>query len=138
MKYCRYCGAAMPDHAGFCPNCGRQEETAANSEPRNQGFNGNPYQPPVNGYVPFENAAPCSGMAVASMVLGIISMFINPLTILGILALILGLVALPQTAGGVRRGRGMAIAGIILGCIAVIYFIWAMANYNVLMSLLFQ
>ena len=78
------------------------------------------------------------GMAVASMVLGIISMFINPLTILGILALILGLVALPQTAGGVRRGRGMAIAGIILGCIAVIYFIWAMANYNVLMSLLFQ
>ena len=126
MKYCRYCGAAMPDHAGFCPNCGRQEETAANSEPRNQGFNGNPYQPPVNGYVPYENAAPY------------ISMFINPLTILGILALILGLVALPQTAGGVRRGRGMAIAGIILGCIAVIYFIWAMANYNVLMSLLFQ
>ena len=41
-----------------------------------------PYQPPVNGYVPFENAAPYSGMAVASMVLGIISMFINPLTIL--------------------------------------------------------
>ena len=130
MKYCRYCGAAMPDHAGFCPNCGRQEETAANSEPRNQ--------PPVHGYVPYESAAPYSGVAVACMVLGIISMFINPLTILGILALILGLVALPQTAGGVRRGRGMAIAGIILGCIAVIYFIWAMANYNVLMSLLFQ
>ncbi|MHB8573582.1 MAG: DUF4190 domain-containing protein [Candidatus Dormibacteria bacterium] len=58
-----------------------------------------------------------NGMAIASMVLGIIWIY----WIGSILALVFGYVALGQirSAGGRQAGRGMAIAGVALGWVGV-------------------
>ena len=58
-----------------------------------------------------------NGMAIASMVLGILWIY----WIGSILALIFGYVAKGQIdrSGGLESGRGMAIAGIVLGWVGV-------------------
>jgi uncharacterized protein DUF4190 len=68
-----------------------------------------------------------NGFAVASLVLGCLFC----LLVTGILAVIFGNVALAQIqqSGGVQRGRGLAIAGIVLGWVGVALivlsaFIW--------------
>jgi hypothetical protein len=62
-------------------------------------------------------AASTNGLAVASLVLGCLFC----LLITGILAVIFGNVALGQIqrSQGTQRGRGLAIAGIVLGWIGV-------------------
>ena len=62
-----------------------------------------------------------SGLAIASMVLGILWVFF----IGSILAVIFGHVALSQIkkSGGSVRGRGMAIAGLVLGYIWLTIFV---------------
>ena len=72
-------------------------------------------------------AASTNGLAVASLVLGCLFC----LLITGVLAVIFGNVALSQIqrSQGAQRGRGLAIAGIVLGWIgialmAVLVFVW--------------
>jgi hypothetical protein len=74
--------------------------------------------PPV-----FVNVArPTSGLATASLVLGIVGvlggwcMFGIPC----ILAVVFGHAALPATKDGTVGGRGMAVAGLVLGYILVV------------------
>jgi flagellar basal body-associated protein FliL len=64
-------------------------------------------------------APPTSGMAVASLVLGIVGVLGGWCTfaVPCILAVIFGYVGLGQTRSGARRGRGMAIAGLVLGVV---------------------
>jgi hypothetical protein len=67
---------------------------------------------------------PNNGMAVASMVLGIVGIFLG---ILSVVALALGYSARRQIDGsnGTQAGRGMAVAGIVLGWIgAVLWILW--------------
>ena len=58
-----------------------------------------------------------NGMAVASLVLGVLFCFV----ITGILAVIFGNVALNRidASGGTEKGRGLAISGIVLGWIGI-------------------
>jgi predicted Zn finger-like uncharacterized protein len=60
-----------------------------------------------------------NGMAVASLVLGIISLVAICFPLPAALAIIFGIIAYNRTSGieGVGSGRGMAIAGIVLGSI---------------------
>lgn len=72
--------------------------------------------PPPYAYAPAPSRG-TNGMAVASMVLGILWLY----WIGSVLALIFGYVALSQikATGGTQGGRGMAIAGIVLGWIGL-------------------
>jgi hypothetical protein len=79
--------------------------------------------------VPYRSTS-TNGMAIASLVLGIVFMC----GIGSILALIFGYMARSQIdeSGGTQSGRGMAIAGIVLGWIgvglAILYLlIWIVA-----------
>jgi uncharacterized membrane protein len=78
-----------------------------------------------------QREAPVSGMAVASLVLGLIGaglFFVPGLGIVSsILAIIFGFVGISQTSRKVRRGQGMAIAGVILGGIGLLIFIYTIA-----------
>lgn len=69
------------------------------------------------GYGPGRPAATTNGLAVASLVLGIIWMF----WVGSILAVIFGYVGKGQIdrSGGTQSGRGLAVAGIVLGWIGV-------------------
>lgn len=95
---------------------------------------GQPYgQPPVSpGYpspygqqpaqISYVVKQPTSTTAIASMILGIIG-FLSACCSFGvpsILAVILGHVALKETAGGQKEGHGMAVTGLILGYIGVL------------------
>ena len=107
--------------AKFCPACGSPsaQYTAATTAATDA----------LPGYLPVPQqqagaqapaAAPpkaTNGLAIASMVLGILWVY----WIGSILALIFGYVAKGQiaAAGGTQGGRGMAIAGIVLGWVGV-------------------
>jgi hypothetical protein len=79
--------------------------------------------PPQPGYAPQFQQQPGNGLAVAAMVLGIISVvlcflwFLGP--VLGILAIIFGALGLSKSKK-VGRGRGAALAGLILGVIGIL------------------
>lgn len=65
---------------------------------------------------------PASGLATASMVLGLLGVF-GGWCLLGIpcvLAVITGHVALVQTRDGLKSGRGQAVTGLILGYLFVV------------------
>ena len=100
---CTNCGTQMADGTAFCPNCG-----AAQAAPQA------PVQP-AYGYQPAPQAAaqPAKGLAIASMVMGILSFFIAAV-ITGSLGIILGGVA--KSKG---NRSGMATAGIVCGVIGV-------------------
>ena len=65
-----------------------------------------------------------NGFAVTSLVLGIIAMLINPFAILGILSIIFSIVGLVKVKT-LSSGKGLAIAGLILGIIATIWFAYS-------------
>ena len=75
-------------------------------------------------YPPVYYADRTNGLAVAAMILGILSFTVIPI--------ILGHVALSQIARSGERGRGMAIAGVVLGwvwialvlVIYLVFFVW--------------
>lgn len=98
---CTNCGTQMADGTAFCPNCG-----AAQAAPQA------PVQP-AYGYQPAPQAAaqPAKGLAIASMVMGIISFFLFPV-VAGPLGVIFGGVA--KSKG---NRSGMATAGIVCGII---------------------
>lgn len=73
-----------------------------------------PYQQP-HPYPPYVVVRPTNGMAIASMVLGIVWIY----WIGSILALIFGYVARAQIRRSGQGGDGMAVAGIVLGWVGV-------------------
>ena len=83
-----------------------------------------PYQQPDMTVVqPMMARATNNGLCVAAMVLGIIAVvfFWAPFfgIVLGVLATIFGAVGIPASAKKAQAGRGMGIAGLILGIIAL-------------------
>ncbi|MFD8738097.1 DUF4190 domain-containing protein [Streptomyces sp. NPDC059618] len=72
-----------------------------------------PYQPWGQGYSPYNRPAPFNGLAIAALVLGI-------LCFLPAVGLVLGIVALVQIKKRGERGKGMAVAGMILSSIGIV------------------
>jgi hypothetical protein len=77
---------------------------------------------PVPGYPPagyavgaYVDMRPTNGLAIASMVLGIVWLW----WVGSILALVFGIIAHRQITKNNQKGMGMAIAGIVLGCVGV-------------------
>jgi uncharacterized membrane protein YvbJ len=106
--YCNNCGGPNPDESSFCNKCGNRltpQQSIAQ-------------QPQATA----TSARKTNGLAIAALVLGIAS-FIPPLAICSIPAIILGAIALNQIKKEPAvEGKGMALAGIICGSIAL--FLW--------------
>jgi hypothetical protein len=87
--------------------------------------------PPSYGY-PQPPRQQSNGMAIASLVCGIVGLIVFGI-VLGPLAIIFGGVGLSRANRG-ASGKGMAIAGLVLGCIATvvaIVLIAAIASHRV-------
>ena len=87
-----------------------------------------PYGGPPPGYAPYgqpvaSQPAGLSGMAVAGFVLSLVGaipcFWFWFLQIPGYLGTIFSFIGLKQTKNGARRGRGLAIAGLVIGLILI-------------------
>jgi hypothetical protein len=122
----------------FCPKCGAQADTGSNYCQKCGAALNQPAgatAPPQNAPVMMnQTAVKTSGMAVGSMVLGIISFFVNPVMICSILAIIFGGTAMGQInrSNGTLRGKGQATAGMVLGIIGIVIMIavWVWVGFN--------
>ena len=87
-----------------------------------------PLSPPVPyyapGYYPVPTATPTNGMAIGSLVCGILEFFTAGLA--SIPAIILGHAARKQIRRSGERGDGMAITGLVLGYMAIVGWVLAL------------
>jgi prepilin-type processing-associated H-X9-DG protein len=99
-----------------CPECGRELIIPKAADPL--------YEPPYHS-VPRE-AETTSGGAIASLILGLTSIFCCLSVLTGLPAIILGVVGLNEMSAshGRVRGRGLAITGIVtgvIGCLLIVF-----------------
>lgn len=87
----------------------------------------NPYSPPtppINPIPPSAPSTPPEGLstqlAIVTLILGIVGLVMCPL--LGIAAIITGIITISRTNREPRRygGQGMAIAGLVCGCLSIV------------------
>ena len=108
--FCPKCGTRVEEGTAFCPNCG-----AALSQPQTAA--------PAAPVAPVSSSVKNSGMAVASLVLGIVGIFGG--WHFSILAIIFGAVGLNQVnhSNGTVKGKSLATAGLILGIVDIVIHI---------------
>ena len=110
--YCSKCGVQNSDGATHCANCGSVLMDVSQS--------------PLTGGQPQTQAAPVApqtcGMAVASMIFGILSMLCITWPICGPLAIIFGVIALIKIGDskGRLKGTGMAVTGLIIPAVFIV------------------
>jgi hypothetical protein len=104
---CPACGAQNSEDSNFCKSCGMALAKTGKHD----------------GLIPSVASQPAaehvrtSGLAVTSLVLGVIGLIFS---FLGILAIILGAIAISQiNREPDLEGRGLAIAGLVLGIIDI-------------------
>lgn len=123
--FCPQCGSTNPNSAQYCSNCGTSfvASHAVSAAPAS----GRAPAPPAN--------VPTSGKAIASLICGIFTIFFPA----AIAAIILGHLSVSdiRKSAGRLGGRGIAIAGLVLGyggiaLIALILIIAAFAIPNLL------
>jgi hypothetical protein len=137
--FCEQCGGQLTEDARFCARCGAPvREVAPATPPPSTPLASTPPPgtiappptvapppppPPSAGWATpsgasgYASPTKTNGLAIASMVLGILWLY----WIGSILALVFGYVAKSQIkrSNGAQTGRGMAIAGIVLGWVGV-------------------
>ncbi|MER7744882.1 DUF4190 domain-containing protein [Streptomyces bacillaris] len=127
-------GPGGPGQAPPPPTAGHYGYPAPPAQP----YGGYPGYDAYGGHQPW-GPQPSNGLGTAALVLGIISVVgfcmygVN--IVLGILALIFGIIGLGRAKRGEATNRGMAIAGIITGSVGIVlgsvilgFIVWAVAN----------
>lgn len=114
-------GLPTPPYLPQVPGIGApwHEQPFYNFEVKDQ-----PIQPYPTAYIARPTPpAPTSGLGVASLVLGLVGACLVGFGPFGVLALIFGATALPAINRGEKTGKGIAIAGLVLGIVQVT--LWA-------------
>ena len=109
MANCLHCGTTNVPDAGYCEKCGQPLSTATI---------------PAVTAPPAAAAARTNSLAVASLILGLLSLFVP----FAILAVVFGHVARSQIrkSAGRQKGSGMALAGLILGYLALGFILFVL------------
>jgi len=109
---CPFCCEAVDPMARKCPHCQEYLDPALAAS-RAPGL-------------------PTSGLAIASLVVGLVSPFM--LCLPGPVAVLLGLGALVASSRGRARGKGMAVAGILLGLVCTALLVLVVAAMGIALS----
>lgn len=121
----------QPNEANYFSNPEENQAGYNNQGYNNQSYNNNTYYdqnqtPPYygNSNYGFQQTKQANGMAIASLVLGIVSIVISCIwgfgIITGILAIIFGIISKSRTETGPSQLSGAAIAGIICGAVGIV------------------
>lgn len=150
MVQCSRCGTIYEESAAYCPHCGANAPVVYSQPPQGygqppvppqepQGYpgqQGQPQQPPVYapppanpyGQVPTNPyyapppivQPPYNGMAIGGFVLACVSLVLCCLPITAIVGLVLSIISMPQIDQRGERGKGLAVAGIVLNALVVL------------------
>ena len=146
MKKCTQCGQTFGDDAVFCGNCGgtafepvadtgapqtpppQQAYYQPQTPPPQQQQYYQPNQPPVYQQpigAAYQQDPPGKGAAVASLVLGIISLVLCWWGWVGVVAIIMSIIGIVLGINGRKQlqpeqGRGMATGGLVCSIIALV------------------
>ena len=104
MKYCRSCGAELLDEAVVCPKCGVA----------------------VDEIKPLKK----NNFAIAGFVLSLVSLFVTLYTVPAILGLVFSIIGLAQIKKGGYKNKKLAVAGIVLAAIALVWDVLYYAVYE--------
>lgn len=144
-KFCPFCGGTVPQDPEETitsmqsysqaaqtsqqydqPGNSNGYDTYRNGQPGNaNGYGPYNYGQPGNGYgynqVPYGAADKINGLALAGFIVSLCALVINLAGITALVGLILSIVGYSQINHGKGRGKGFAIAGIILGIIGIVW-----------------
>ena len=70
-----------------------------------------------------------NGLSIAGFVLSIISCFLNFFGIIGIVAVVLSSIGLSQISRDYQKGKALAIIGIVLGTINIIFALFVFISF---------
>lgn len=119
MKYCRICGKANEDQVRYCSQCGQDlEEIKPSDEPIVQETTAMPV---------YRKPAKYSGMSIAGFIVSLVGFIIFPI-VFGPLGLGLSLGGIITSKGTNNKGKGLAITGIIISIVNIVYAIYMLAS----------
>lgn len=141
--FCPNCGNHILDaNASFCPNCGAQLNSFAQDSTQSSArqdsqqdsqqswYNQFNYTPPQQDCTPCAPSANYNGLSIAGFSLSCAAIISNILLfgLPGIVGLILSIVGLCQCNKRSEKGRGLAIAGIVIGAVLTLLMILTYAG----------
>ena len=106
IKFCRNCGREITEETNFCPYCGFSL---------------------VNNNT--NNTEKTNSLALSGFIVGLCSLFINFWGAVGVVATVLSAVGLSQISSTDEKGKGMAIAGLIIGIFSILYGVFALVVF---------
>lgn len=115
--FCKNCGKQIPEGQTVCPGCGAQNAQPSYSQPQQQII--------VNA-----GNNKTNGMATAGFTLALIGCFFSIAFILQLLGLIFSIVGLVKSGQLEGKGRGMAIAGLVLSILGFIPAIFLISTIS--------
>ncbi len=131
---CPNCGTELTNNETFCTNCGKRVdgaiETPTGVESSNTNTENKVEQPVQQTEQPVQqteqptaaNTAKYNGVVISGFVIAIISIFIFSI-VLGPIAAVLSAIGLKQVNETNEKGKGLAIAGIIIGIAVIIIMV---------------
>ncbi|MBO5487307.1 MAG: DUF4190 domain-containing protein [Eubacterium sp.] len=140
--FCKNCGTENFDEARFCKNCGqelvKEEQAATTAEPEKAATT-----PVYTGPVEYDSVAhsvtddseipQSTGTAIASMVLGIVSIVFCCSSIIGLVTGIIAIVLAQKERNEGRADNGYVKAGLICGIIGAILSGLVLVYYIILL-----
>ena len=112
-KYCGNCGNELSSDSKFCTYCGAQINEVVETEVVEENE--------TSEVTVKTDETKTNGFAIAGFVLALVSLFINLWGLIGILAVIFSGIGISCTGPNKEKGRGLAVAGLIIGIISVIW-----------------
>ncbi len=116
--YCIYCGKEISDDSSFCRYCGMpQHENGSVRNPSD-------YEPVNQTNV----RRPYNTLCIIGLVVSVVSLFLNLAGLVGIAGLVVSIIGLVNCRRRNERGTALAIIGIVLGSLSILYGIFALIS----------
>ena len=109
-KFCQNCGKVIDNGVQYCPHCGCRQNGSVN-----------PTILPNVMAVDMVKKNETDAMSIVGFVVALISLFLNFAGIVGIAATVLSVLGISRCQQTGSKGKGLAIAGTVIGGISVLY-----------------